>query len=555
MRSLLRVTVLLALTATAVGQESTTVIFENGNIHTMAADRPRAAALAVRGGRLLAIGSAAEVRRLGGEDAEVVDLHGATVLPGLIDAHGHVAGLGSYGLGRLDLSGARSFADVVAAVGQRAKEVQPGEWIVGGRWDHERWPERTLPTHGQLSAVSPDNPVWLTRVDGHAGLANAAAMRAAGVTRATEAPAGGAILRNEAGEPTGIFVDNAEELITRHVAGGHADAAALILKAQEMCLAVGLTGVHDAGVSPAEIAAYQQLERDGRLKLRVYAMVNGDQAADYFRRAGLTFGQRLTVRAAKFYADGALGSRGAWLLEPYSDRPTDDAGKPYVGLAVNEPAELRQAALDALAQGYQLCVHAIGDRGNCEVLDAVAEALKTHPSPDHRFRIEHAQVLALSDVPRFAELGVLPSMQPTHCTSDMAWVDDRIGAERSRGAYAWASLRRTGVPIPGGSDFPVESPNPFFGLYAACTCEDQRGQPAGGWHPAERMTRTEALRSFTLDAAYAAFEEKDRGSLEVGKLADFVVVDRDVLTCEVGEIPGTRVLRTVIGGETVFSAE
>ena len=531
------------------------VVYVNGNIYTMDATRARAEALAIAGGRILAVGANSDIEPFMAPATKVHDLGGRTVLPGLIDAHCHVASLGSFGFGRIDLSEARSFDEVVAVIGRRAASVEPGAWIIGGRWDHENWPGRALPTHHQLSAVAPNNPVWLTRVDGHAGLANAAAMKLAGITRDTAAPDGGEILRDETGEPTGVFVDNAEQLVEAKLEGSGVDTADLILKAQEMCLSVGLTGVHDAGISPAEVDVYRGLVDDGRLKLRVYAMVAGEQARDYFAARGLLLGERLTVRSAKLYADGALGSRGAWLLAPYDDRPTDRTGQPYVGLNVMEPEFMRAVAEDGLRRGYQVCTHAIGDRGNREILDAYAAALDRMPRQNHRFRVEHAQVLALEDTPRFAELGVIPSMQPTHCTSDMRWVYDRIGPQRAAGAYAWAQLRRTGVPIPGGSDFPIESHNPFLGLYAAITRQNIEGKPAGGWHADERMTREEALRSFTLDAAFAGFDESDRGSLEPGKLADFVVIDHDVMTCAPSQIPTTRVIQTVIGGETVYRGD
>jgi predicted amidohydrolase YtcJ len=392
------------------------------------------------------------------------------------------------------------------------------------------------------------------RVDGHACLANAAAMKFAGVNRGTPSPRGGEVIKDSSGQPTGLFVDNAKALITQHMPGGIHSTADLLLKAQELCLSVGLTGVHDALVTPADVAAYRQLEAAGKLKMRVYAMVDGEYAVDYFRENGLLIGDRLTVRSAKLFADGALGSRGAWLLEPYSDRPLDAEGRPYTGLSVMKPEFIRRIAEDGLRQGYQVCTHAIGDRANREVLDAYAYALTRHPTHDHRFRVEHAQMLAPEDIPRFQQLGVLPSMQPTHCTSDMRWVYARVGRERAEGAYAWASLRKTGVLIPGGSDFPVESHNPFLGIYAAVTRQNAEGEPAGGWHPEQRMTREEALRSFTLDAAYAAFQEDSRGVLKPGKLADFIVIDRDVMTCEARQILDTRVLQTVIGGDVVYRA-
>jgi predicted amidohydrolase YtcJ len=544
-------TTVLALIGLIARPAPPDAVYVNGNIYPVDGVHPRAEALAVTGDKITAIGSSAAIRRLAGPTTSVIDLGGKTVLPGLIDSHCHVAALGRFGLGRIDLSDAPSSAALVAAVAEQVKKTQRGAWILGGRWDHERWPARRLPTHAALSAATPDNPVWLTRVDGHAGLANAAAMKLAGITRDTPAPPGGEILKDEHGAPTGVFVDNAMELITRHIDPSDTDPAALILKAQEMCLAVGLTGVHDAGVTPAEIEVYQKLAATRQLKLRVYAMVAGPYALEYFAAHTPLIGDRLTVRAAKVYADGALGSRGAWLLAPYADRPTDDRGQPYVGLAV-APELVRTLAADGLRRGYQVCTHAIGDRANRETLDAYAAALHETPRADHRFRIEHAQVLSLEDIPRFAELGVLPAMQPTHCTSDMRWAEARIGPERAAGAYAWARLRRTGVPIPGGSDFPVESPNPFLGIYAAVTRQDTSGQPPGGWHPEQRMTRAEALRSFTCEAAYAAFEEDRKGSLRPGLLADFIVIDRDIMTCDPAEIPATRVLLTVIGGETSF---
>jgi hypothetical protein len=531
------------------------VVYVNGNIYTLDAVRPRAEALAVAGDRIAAVGSRGEVMRSRQPSTRVVDLKGRTVLPGLIDAHCHPASLGGFALGRIDLREAHSFEEVVDAVAARVKRAKKGEWILGGRWDHEGWPGKQWPTHEELSAVSPDNPVWLTRVDGHAGLANAAAMKIAGITRDTPSPAGGEIIKDAGGEPTGLLVDNAEDLITRHIVGDEQSVADLLLKTQELCLSVGLTGVHDAGISPAEVEVYRQLDAEGRLKLRVYAMVSGAYAVEYFREHGLLIGDRLTVRSAKLFADGAMGSRGAWLLEPYNDRPRDAQGQPYVGLMVMSPDFIRTIAANGLRQGYQVCTHAIGDRANREVLDAYAAALQQNPQKDHRFRIEHAQMLSPEDIPRFAELGVIPSMQPTHCTSDMRWVDARIGSRRAAGAYAWASLLRTGVRIPAGSDFPVESHNPFLGIYAAVTRQNADGKPAGGWRPEERMTRTEAARAFTLDAAYAAFEEQRKGSLTPGKLADFVVIDRDIMTCAPKDILTTRVLQTVIGGETVFARD
>lgn len=529
-------------------------IWIGGNIYTMDPVRPRAEALAVEGGRIVAVGEEAQIRALAGEGTVVEDLSGATVLPGLIDAHGHMAGLGLFGLGRLDLSGAASYEQMIERVAAYAKTRPKGEWILGGRWDHESWPDGALPHHRALSEAVPDHPVWLRRVDGHAGLANAAALAAAGIRRDTPAPLGGEILLDQGGEPTGVLIDNAMIMVERRIDAPTPDAASVFAKAQEICLSVGLTGVHDMGLTPADVEAYRGLAERGELKVRIYGVISGPHAMRYFSEHEPIVGERLTVRAAKLYADGAMGSRGAWLLAPYTDRPTAD-GEPYHGLVVTDPEQIRGVALHALDRGYQVCTHAIGDQANRETLNAYERALADIPKEDHRFRIEHAQLLHSDDIPRFAQLGVIASVQPSHCTSDMRWVGERIGPERTAGAYAWRSLLDAGARLAGGSDFPVESPNPFLGIYAAVTRQTVEGEPEDGWHAEQRLTREEALRLFTLDAAYAAFEEKEKGSLEPGKLADFIVIDRDVMACDPAEIPGTRVLRTVIGGETVYAEE
>lgn len=551
-KTLLGVALLLAQQAMAQ------TAYINAKIHTVDDARPRAEAIAVADGRILAVGTADEAREAAGAGAEIIDVGGATIIPGLIDAHGHIAGLGALFLGVIDLSGTTSYDQVIELVEQRAAEAQPGQWILGRGWDHESWPDKQMPTHEALSEATPDNPVWLSRVDGHAGLANARAMEAADVTGSTPSPRGGEILRDAAGQPTGVFVDNAESLIERAVpASARSSAEDLILAAQEACLAAGLTGVHDMGVSPSMADLYKRMEADGRLKLRVYGLISGPYAVRYFEEREPYIGGRVTIRSCKLYMDGAMGSRGAWLLAPYADRPIGPGGAPYVGLAVSEPELIEQVARHALAKGYQVCTHAIGDRGNREVLDAYERALRDASEAqraDHRFRIEHAQLLAPEDIGRFAELGVIPSMQQTHCTSDMRWVDARVGPERAKGAYAWRSLIDAGSIIAGGSDFPVESHNPFLGLYAAVTRQNAAGEPAGGWQPEQLMSREEALKSMTIWAAYAAFEEADKGTLTPGKLADFIVIDRDIMTCAPPEILETRVLRTVIGGETVYEA-
>jgi predicted amidohydrolase YtcJ len=539
----------------ALGQEA--VVYSNATVYTMNPLQPRAEAMAVRGEFLVAVGTLENVRAQAGADAKEVDLGGKTVLPGLIDSHGHMASLGAFGLGVLELSAAADFGAVVKAAAEAAEKKGAGEWVLGGRWDHESWPGKELPTHGELSKATPENPVWLRRVDGHAGIANAAALELAGITRDTPNPEGGEILRDASGEPTGVLVDNAMRLVEAKVpAGARGKGEDLLLKAQELCLSAGLTGVHDAGVSPGDVAVYEKLAAEGRLKLRCYLMMSAPYAMKWFEERQPFSGPVVTVRAAKLYMDGAMGSRGAWLLEPYADRAEDAEGNPYTGLAVSKPELIEAVARHAVEKGYQVCTHAIGDRANREVLDAYERATKIVGIPpakmNYRFRIEHAQLLNLDDMPRFAELGVVASMQPTHCTSDMRWVEQRVGAERARGAYAWQNLLVQGVVIAGGSDFPVESHNPFLGLYAAVTRQDRSGQPEGGWMPQEKMTREQALHAFTMGGAYASFEEGTRGSLEAGKLADFIVVDRDIMTCPEIEIDDARVLRTVIGGETVY---
>jgi predicted amidohydrolase YtcJ len=553
-------------TVATAGQAVT--IYSNARIHTGDPSRPVVEALAERSGMVIATGSLLDIKRAVGVDAQVVDLGGRTVLPGLIDAHGHIASLGAFGLGVIDLSSATSFDDVVRAAAAAAAKKASGEWVLGGRWDHESWGARQLPTNGVLSEATPNSPVWLRRVDGHAGIANRRAMELAGITADTPSPEGGEIIRDEQGQPTGVLVDNAMALVESKIpAGARGTARDLVLRAQELCLAAGLTGVHDAGVSPADVAVYRQLESEGLLKLRINAMISAFHAMRHFEQnpplipdRSRAAQARLTVRSTKLYMDGAMGSRGAWLLAPYADRLTGPDGEPYTGLAVNKPEFVEAVARHALRRGYQVCTHAIGDRANREVLDAYERAIIDWSAehggerPEHRFRIEHAQLLSPQDIPRFAAVGVIASMQPTHATSDMRWVEDRVGPERARGAYAWASLLRNGAVVAAGSDFPVESHNPFLGFYAAVTRQNLQAQPAGGWMPQERMTRDDILRAMTVDAAMASFEEELRGTLEPGKVADFIVIDRDVMTCPAPEIPGTRVLMTVIGGEVVYRA-
>ncbi len=526
------------------------LIVVNARIYTVDNARPMASALAVRGGRVTFVGSDAEARTLAGAGTRVLDLHGRTVIPGMVDAHAHLTGLAT-SLRNVALAGSISYDEVIRRVVERAKTAKPGEWVQGRGWDQNRWPEKSFPTHEALSRATPSNPVVLTRIDGHAVLANAMAMRLAGVTAATKDPTGGKILRLPNGDPSGVFVDNAKSLIDNRVppaseAAMREATVAAIAEANRW----GLTGIHDAGEPRHVIEMFESLARAGRFNIRNYVMVS-DNAADiaYYTGRGPQNGLydgRIWIRAIKTYADGALGSRGAALLEPYSDDPGN------TGLLVTPPAHLEKVAEIGLRSGFQVNTHAIGDRGNRTALDAFETALKAVPRADHRFRIEHAQVLSPEDIPRFAKLGVIPSMQASHQTSDMRWAETRVGPQRIRGAYAWRSLLNTGVVIPDGSDFPVEEVNPLISFHSAVTRQDASGWPPGGWYPEQVMTREEALRAMTIWPAYAGFQEKELGSLTPGKYADFVVLDRDIMSVPASEVLGTRVLATYIGGKSVY---
>ena len=545
---------MLGLSATTRAQRATPpaadLIVTNARIYTVDDGHPFVSALAVRDGKVQFVGSMREAMLLRGPSTQVVDAMGRTVVPGMVDAHAHLFGLGDF-LRSIDLTDTRSFDEIVARVGARAKDAPAGRWLIGRGWDQNKWGNTRFPTHEALSRVSPNNPVVLTRIDGHALLANTAAMRAAGITPAIKDPAGGRIERGENGEPTGVFVDNAMALIDRVIPPmSHDEMRATALAAVKESNRWGLTGLHDAGEPREVLDVFEELAKAGTFSLRVYAMISDDSAAieHYFQRGpqNALYDGHLWIRAIKLYADGALGSRGAALLDPYTDDPKNS------GLLKTTPAHLRDVSTRALQHGFQVATHAIGDRGNRVALDAYEAALKAVPTVDHRFRIEHVQVLDHADVPRFAELGVIPSMQAVHQTSDMYWAPTRLGYARTFGAYAWRSLLNTGVIIPNGSDFPVERVNPLFSFHAAVSRQDDNNWPPGGWFPEQKMTRDEALKSMTIWPAYAAFQEQTMGSLTVGKYADFVILDRDIMTVPDAEILGTNVLATYIGGRAVF---
>ena len=476
-----------------------------------------------------------------------VDVHGATVMPGLIDGHGHVMELG-YAARSVDLTATRSLAEALAAIKTYAAAHPDARWITGGRWNQETWGLGRFPTAVELDAAVPDRPVYLSRIDGHAGWTNSAGLRAAGVGAATADPAGGRIERAADGAPAGVFVDAAKDLVERRVPPPTpAEADAALATALKIMASVGLTGVADMGTDAATWARYRAFDREHRLTARITAMASGIDALRDIGRdgpVGWSGNERLALPGVKLFADGALGSRGAWLKADYADA----AGNR--GLRFHPDAELRAQIDEATAKGFQVSVHAIGDAANAQVLDAFAR-VPAATRARLRLRVEHAQIVDPADLPRFAALGVVASMQPTHATSDKDMAPARLGIARLTGAYAWRTLVDSGARFAGGSDFPVESPNPFFGLYAAVTRQDHAGNPPGGWLPGQTLTRVEALAAFTTGAAFAAHAETRTATLTPGKWADFIVVDRDPLISPVAGLWATKVLATWVGGQKV----
>lgn len=525
-------------------------VLHNARIYTMDADRPEAEALAVRGERILMVGAETDVLAAY-PDARRIDAGGRTVVPGLIDAHAHLMGL-AQSLIQADLVGTESKQAIIDRLQAFAQELPEDAWLTGRGWDQNDWPEQAFPTRQDLDDAFPDRPVWLVRIDGHAGWTNTAAMEAVGMDEiaAMDDPEGGAIRRDDGGTPNGIFVDTAMDIIEDAVPPpSEAELDRGLELALEETARYGLTGVHDAGADLETIDRYQRFIDDGRFPLRVYAMVDGrGETFDHFCAEGLLYNyeDRLAVRSVKFYMDGALGSRGAALLSDYAD----DAGN--TGLLRTEPAVFNRDVQRAFECGFQVNTHAIGDRANRVVLDGYAAAIDSVGDGVGRHRVEHAQILAPSDIPRFAELGVIASVQPTHATSDMYWAEDRLGPERINGAYAWRSLLDSGARLALGSDFPVEDVDPIEGFHAAVTRQDAEDWPEGGWQDDERMTRYEALRGFTLDAAYAAYQEADLGSLEAGKLADLVVLSQDIMDVPAQQLLDTEVVATFVGGTRVY---
>lgn len=519
------------------------LVISNAAIYTADASKPRAKAMAVRGGRVVAIGD--EVRGFIGPKTQVVDLQGAAVIPGLIDSHVHMAGLGQL-LETSDLRHVKSVAEVAAMVKARAARLPKGTWIRARNWDQTNWGGE-FPVHTALTEAAPEHPVFLSRVDGHAGWVNRKAMEIAGIDDKTPDPMGGKIIRDSAGHATGVLIDRAQGLVGSKIPAATDDEVLARLRAAAReCARLGMTTVHDAGIGEQELRAYRKLLAAGQLPIRIYAMIGGEGAMwNRFLQTGPEVNERLTVRSIKLVADGAIGSRGAAFWQPYADDPGN------TGLLILKQETVERVARQAMEKGFQVNTHAIGDRANRMVLDAYGKVLGEGNA--RRFRVEHAQAISLPDFALFKKFGVIASMQSTHATSDMRWAMKRLGPDRIAGAYAQKRMLNAGVVVANGSDFPVEEPNPLMGFYAAVSRQDVNGEPKEGWRPEERFTREEALRSWTWAGAYAAFEEDWKGSLAVGKIADFLVLSGDIMTLPLAELPKVKVRATYVAGETVYS--
>lgn len=545
-------TVAVSCAVTFAQTEKPDLVLHNATILTMNPKQPAAQALAIRGGQVIWVGGEEDSWRLF-PDARRTDLAGATVLPGIIDAHTHLLALGQ-SLLRLNLKDAATPDEAVARVREKAAKTPAGEWIQGWGWDEGKWAAH-YPSNRELSLAAPHNPVFLVGLHGFASWANTQALELAGVNKSTPDPQNGKIVRDEkSGEATGILLNRAQELVARKIPPLTLEQTekALEIGARE-CVRNGLTSLHEAQVTPMMLEAYRQLIRERRMPVRLYAMLDGANKAlveEWLARGPqIDAAQRLTVRAIKLFADGALGSRGAALLAPYADAPQTR------GVVTTSEADVYELTKRALGRGFQVCTHAIGDAANRSALDAYERALRESAgASDARLRIEHAQVLAPQDIPRFAKLGVIASMQPVHCTSDMPWAETRLGPERIKGAYAWRSVLDTGAHVPFSSDFPGETLNPFFGMYAAITRQDVAGNPPGGWHAEQIVSLQQALRGYTVEAAYAEFAEGAKGSIEDGKLADFTVIDGDITKLPANRILSIKVLKTFVGGELVYES-
>ena len=560
--------VLLLAACSGPQKEAATLLIYGGPIYTVDSTQTTVEAVATNGDRILFAGSLAEAESYKTDQTQVIDLQGKTMTPGLIEGHGHFMGLG-YNELSLDLINTTSYQQIIDAVAEKVKTAEPGEWITGRGWHQSKWdsiPADTVlgfQTHDRLSEVSPDNPVYLRHASGHAGFANAKAMEIAGIQVLPREGIdqleveGGEVIRDALGRPTGVFNERAQTLITRHIPANtpETDRQAFEL-AVAACHRHGITGFHDAGIGRETIALYEKMKAEDKMNVRMYAMLTGwdkELLNEWYERGMMVDpDHEFTIRSVKLNCDGALGSRGAWLLEPYSDRP-DHYGHETLPMEF-----VAESALNGLEHGFQICSHAIGDRANREILDRYEAAFQQFPdrAKDHRYRIEHAQHLHPDDIPRFAELGVIPAMQAIHLSSDRPWAIDRLGEKRIvEGAYMWQALLQSGIPIVNGTDVPVEPIDPIASFYASVSRKTLKGMPEGGYEPEQKMTREQALRSYTLDAAYGAFEEDIKGSIEPGKLADFTIYNQDLMQVPEDELLDTEVVMTIFGGEVVFEKE
>ena len=542
------------------------LVIRNGKILTMDANKPSAQALAMRGDVIVAVGTDEEIQPYVGPTTAVINLNRKLAIPGFIDAHGHFMGIGQAKM-NLDLTKVKNWDEIVVMVTEAVKKAKPGQWILGRGWHQDKWDRRPnpnvegFPTHESLSKASPDNPVMLTHASGHAGFVNAKAMELSGVTKSTPNPSGGEILKDKEGNPTGLLRETAQGLVSRAIAKASATMTPEELEAQarkqatlaaEDCLKKGVTTFEDAGSSFSTIDLFKKMVEEGKMGVRLWVMIR--ESTDQLRKKLssykiINFGDRhLSVRAIKRVMDGALGSRGAWLLEPYSDLPTS------TGLNTTSVQDITETAKIAMQHGFQLCVHAIGDRANRETLDIYESIFRANPGKrDLRWRIEHAQHLQPNDIPRFGELGVIAAMQGIHCTSDAPYVIARLGAKRAEeGAYVWQKLMKSGAVIANGTDAPVEDVDPIASFYASVSRKLKDGSR---FYPDQRMSREEALKSYTLNAAYAAFEEDIKGSLTPGKLADITVLSKDIMTIPEDEIPSAEVLYTIVGGKVMYEKD
>jgi predicted amidohydrolase YtcJ len=549
--------VLLGLAPAGTKVEPADLVFKNGNVYTVNERQPRAQAIAVKGSRIIFVGSNSDAKKYEGKATRVIDLKGKTVVPGLTDSHNHLIGIGLREM-TLNLEGTTSLEDFLSKVKARVDRAKPGEWITGRGWIETFWKPPVFPTRQDLDKVSPNNPVFLDRADGHGAVANSAALKIAGVDRSTPNPFGGEISKDKAGEPNGMLLDNAQDLVTRHIPQtSPAEAEQAILLGVRREIELGWCQVQDAGGGYGDVALYRKLYDEGKIKLRIYKAVHGpSENARQLMQEGATVGAydgRFTLRTIKVVFDGALGSRGAALLEPYADKPETS------GFLTVKEEELMPMLTEALRRGIQVETHAIGDRANRLTLDAYEKAFAAVPPDqrkirDPRWRVEHAQIVNPTDIPRFARLGVIPSMQPSHAIGDLHFAPSRLGVKRLEGAYAWQSFIKSGSIVAAGSDAPVERGEPMIEFYAAVARRDQKGFSGEGWHPEQAVSREQALKMFTIWPAYAAFEEQTKGSIEVGKFADLTVFSADIMKIAEPEILKTRCLMTVIGGEIAYES-